>query len=42
MKKTSIVFLVVSVLLIATGFYIKNKGFEQAEKAERKKEYFCR
>ncbi len=34
MKKTSIVFLVVSVLLIATGFYIKNKGFEQAEKAE--------
>lgn len=31
MKKTSIVFLVVSVFLVATGFLIKNNGFKQAE-----------
>ena len=33
MKKTSIVFLVVSVLLVATGFYLKNMGQKQAKKA---------
>jgi hypothetical protein len=31
MKKTSIVFLVVSVLLIITGFVMKNKALEQAD-----------